>query len=89
MARAAIKLGRPRGDVGGISNKMNRLNRVKEITERHLAETKKDVMEGDIARWTIEWDELQENICLATPELVTLDEGQMNKYLKKTKAPLL
>ena len=50
-----------------ISNKMNRLNRVKEITEQYLVEMKKGGTEGDVAKWTSEWDESQENICLTTP----------------------
>ena len=72
---------------GSSINNGDRQLRVKEITERHLAQMKKGVCEEDIKIWVIEHDEARENLRQTEPILAALEEDQVRKRLQRYSSP--
>ena len=77
-------MGDPRGS--SIING-DRHQRVKDITEKHLAQIKGGVSETDISRWVAEHDEARKNLRQAEPILAALEEEQVKKRLTKYSGP--
>ena len=71
------------------SSSNKRIDRVKEIMERHLQGMKKGVSESDVAEWANEMDESRRDIRAADPDLVRLEVEQVRKAMKKYNVPAL
>ena len=71
------------------SSSNKRIDRVKEIMERHLQGMKKGVSESDVAEWANEMDESRRDISAADPDLVRLEVEQVKKAMKKYNVPAL
>ena len=71
------------------SSSNKRIDRVKEIMERHLQGMKKGVSESDVAEWAKEMDESRRDIRAADPDLVRLEVEQVRKAMKKYNVPAL
>ena len=68
---------------------LERIDRVKEITERHLQGMNKGDSESDVAEWAKEMDESRRDIRGADPDLVRLEVEQVRKAMKKYNVPAL
>ena len=70
-----------------VSNK--KIDRVKEIIERHLQHMKRGVLESEVVECARELDEVKEDIRSADPDLLPIELEQVWKQMKQHTVPAL
>ena len=91
--QASVGLRGPRGRLGDEretrGTNFNRADRVKDIISKHINEIRQGLTEQDIARINAGFNEADEAVLFADPDIASLEEQQIKRRLEKYYVPSL